>query len=191
MCRRAMHEKWLAKHPGRAAALTRKWRMDNPEKAKEMVGKWQAANPGRVREYARKWIKEHPENMTAYHKRKSIKRSNTPKEKLSSNMSCLISYSLKHNGSKAGRHWESLVDYTVDQLKKNLERQFKPGMSWDNRDKWHIDHKIPVRAFNFEKPEDIDFKKCWALKNLQPMWAAENLSKNDGLSKPFQPSLTI
>lgn len=56
---------------------------------------------------------------------------------------------------------------------------------------WHIDHKIPKSAFNFETPEDIDFKRCWALKNLQPLWAAENIKKHDRVDKPFQPSLAI
>jgi 5-methylcytosine-specific restriction endonuclease McrA len=64
-------------------------------------------------------------------------------------------------------------------------------MSWDNCNEWHIDHIIPKAAFNYEKPEDIDFKKCWALKNLQPLWAKENHEKKDKLLKPFQPSLQI
>ena len=40
-----------------------------------------------------------------------------------------------------------------------------------------------------ERPEDEDFKRCWALSNLQPLWMSENRSKNDKLEKPFQPSL--
>lgn len=42
---------------------------------------------------------------------------------------------------------------------------------------WHIDHKLPVASFNFDSPEHLDFKKCWALENLQPLWAKENISK--------------
>jgi 5-methylcytosine-specific restriction endonuclease McrA len=95
-------------------------------------------------------------------------------------------------GVKAGRHWESLVGYNVDQLKKHLEKRFKVGMTWDNYGPyWHIDHIIPISAFNFETPNDIDFKKCWALKNLQPLEAVENLRKNDRLKIPFQPSFFI
>jgi len=55
-------------------------------------------------------------------------------------------------------------------------------------EKWHIDHIIPVSAFNFTKPEHIDFNKCWALSNLQPLWAEENLSKHKKLKEAFQPS---
>jgi len=62
-------------------------------------------------------------------------------------------------------------------------------MAWGNIDKWHIDHKTPIAAFNFEKPEDEDFKKCWALENLQPLWAKENMKKHKKLVKPVQQSL--
>jgi hypothetical protein len=56
---------------------------------------------------------------------------------------------------------------------------------------WEVDHKIPVAAFNFQTPEDPDFKKCWSLKNLQPLGKSENRRKQDRVDKPFQPSLTI
>jgi hypothetical protein len=32
------------------------------------------------------------------------------------------------------------------------------------------------------KPEHRDFKRCWALKNLQPMWEKENLEKQEWLA---------
>ena len=64
-------------------------------------------------------------------------------------------------------------------------------MIWGNYGDWHIDHKIPISAFNFTKPEHEDFKRCWALSNLQPLWAKDNISKNAKLEKHFQPSLAI
>jgi len=42
---------------------------------------------------------------------------------------------------------------------------------------WHIDHIRPISAFSFTVPEDPEFKECWALNNLQPLWAFDNLSK--------------
>jgi len=65
-------------------------------------------------------------------------------------------------------------------------------MTWENYGTyWHIDHKIPIAVFNYEKPEDIDFRLCWSLKNLQPLEKIENIKKKDKLEKPFQPSLKI
>ena len=62
-----------------------------------------------------------------------------------------------------------------------LESRFQPGMDWDNYggiDGWSLDHIKPQAAFDFSSPDDPDFKECWALSNLQPMWFRENSSKN-------------
>ena len=102
-------------------------------------------------------------------------------------MSLNIWQSLQNN--KHGNYWERLVGYGIDDLKEHLEKQFKDGMSWENYGEWAIDHIIPKSAFNFEKPEDEDFKRCWNLKNLQPMWARENSIKGKKIPKPFQPTM--
>jgi hypothetical protein len=86
-----------------------------------------------------------------------------------------IARSLK--GKKAGRRWETLVGYTLADLMQHLERQFSPGMTWENLGEWHIDHRVPLSSFKFESPEDPDFRAAWALTNLQPLWAADNQAK--------------
>lgn len=43
---------------------------------------------------------------------------------------------------------------------------------------WEIDHIIPVAAFDIETVDSHDFKRCWALANLQPLWKHENRAKN-------------
>ena len=65
------------------------------------------------------------------------------------------------------------------------------GYAWDDylNGKLHVDHKIPIKAFNFEKTSDEDFKRCWALKNLQLLPVIKNLLKGAKLSKHFQPTL--
>jgi hypothetical protein len=35
----------------------------------------------------------------------------------------------------------------------------------------------PVASFHFATYDDPDFKACWSLSNLQPLWAIENLRK--------------
>jgi len=79
--------------------------------------------------------------------------------------------------NKAGRTWETLVGYTLQELKSHLEARFLPGMSWENYGAWHIDHIRPRASFTFTSPEDEGFKQCWALDNLQPLWAADNIRK--------------
>ena len=72
-----------------------------------------------------------------------------------------------------------LLGYSIQELKEHLESQFTDGMSWDNRNEWHIDHIRPESSFDYDSTDHPDFKKCWALNNLQPLWAKDNLSKSD------------
>ena len=82
-------------------------------------------------------------------------------------------------GKKNRRSWIDFVDYTVAELKAHLERQFLPGMTWDNRNIWHVDHVRPIAQFTFSDPDDDQFKECWALTNLRPLWARDNIRKKD------------
>lgn len=86
---------------------------------------------------------------------------------------------LKENANPESRKWATVLGYTPDELRVHLERQFVGRMSWSNMGKWHIDHIVPVAAFTFESPTDLDFRRCFALTNLRPVWARANLTKGD------------
>lgn len=68
---------------------------------------------------------------------------------------------------------------TADELRKHLESQFKPGMTWKNRgvlkDQWSIDHKMPWELFDLEDPEQL--RQANHYTNLQPLWHCENRKK--------------
>jgi len=99
-----------------------------------------------------------------------------PKFRLNHIMSVDINKSIKRN--KSGRKWERLVGYTLEDLMRHLESRFEPEMNWNNYGSvWEIDHIRPISSFNFTKPEDEDFKKCWSLENLQPLRKEENRRK--------------
>lgn len=78
---------------------------------------------------------------------------------------------------KAGRSWETLVGFDLATLQRHIERQFVPGMTWQNIGQWHVDHIVPLKAFTFSTAEDADFRAAWALSNLRPLWAQDNLKK--------------
>jgi len=199
--------------------LMKKWRAQNPERSNRIKSKWSEANIDKIREHqnqpavkkaqktakhkiylanrekfieaARQWHLANPDRAKENRRRSDKKRRSMPKVRLSNGLSCGIRDSLRNN-SKAGRHWESLVNYTIDDLKRHLEKQFESGMTWENYGShWQIDHKIPVAVFNFETPEDIDFHRCWSLKNLQPLESIQNASKGAILYRDFQPSLAL
>jgi hypothetical protein len=98
---------------------------------------------------------------------------------LSKNLSRQIRKSIHKN--KDGYHWEYLLGYTLQDLIIHLEKQFKDGMSWENMGLWHVDHIKPVSSFSFNSYEDLEFKRCWSINNLQPLWALENMRKSNKL----------
>jgi hypothetical protein len=98
-----------------------------------------------------------------------------PKHRITRNLRTGIYKSL-HTGK--GGSWEKAVGYTLLELKTHLENQFMDGMSWDNHGEWHIDHIKPISDFSFQSTKDSDFKRYWALSNLQPLWAKDNWYKN-------------
>jgi|LakMenEpi03Aug12_release.lakeMendotaPanAssembly.Ray.scaffolds.fasta_scaffold316838_1 hypothetical protein len=97
------------------------------------------------------------------------------KNKVSFNFSRRMRKAL--NGLKQGSSWKELVGYDVIELKRHLEEQFVDGMSWENYGEWHIDHIKPLSSFNITDINSDEFKKCWSLSNLQPLWAKDNLKK--------------
>lgn len=182
--------KYRAKHGEAIIEYSRKYRKANAKAISERAKKFNKANAQKVKEQIRKYRAANREKVNEKAKVYKAKRYKTvPKIRLNVIMSTSIYHSLK--GAKADRHWEDLVGYTLKKLIRHLEKQFVGGMSWENHGEWHIDHKIPISIFNFTKPEHGDFKRCWALKNLQPLWAADNLKKSANIKKHFQPSLLI
>lgn len=105
----------------------------------------------------------------------NVRRRSTLSGNLNHRISSAIGKALKSH--KAGRHWETIVGYTLQELMDHLESKFRPGMTWANIGQWHIDHVKPLALFEFKGPDDPQFKEAWALDNLQPLWASENMSK--------------
>jgi len=205
-CRKKVSDAYYGKHREKVNKASRLRRKANPERTREDDRRWKKKNSERLNESSRSRYAANPERgrensrrcYYANHERskemlcmRAKKHLSTPKGKLNSIMSNGINQSIR-TGAKAGRHWETLVEYTIDGLKSHLEKQFTREMNWGNQGSyWHIDHKIPIAVFNFETPEDIDFKRCWALKNLQPLEAVENIKKGAMIDRPFQPSLLL
>ena len=64
---------------------------------------------------------------------------------------------------------------TSQEFKQHLESKFTQGMSWENYPKWHVDHIKPISLASTEQ-EAIELSHY---TNLQPLWAADNLSKGN------------
>ena len=122
-----------------------------------------------------------------------------------------INFRLRHDISAAVRSYlnknffvkgeKSILQfllYSIEELKAHIESQFEPWMTWNNRGtykidrwqddnpftwKWQIDHIIPQSIFHYTSMEDQAFQDCWALSNLRPYSAKQNLLDKDRKNK--------
>lgn len=187
----------------RANSLRRDQRIRDPEavRAKERsrygeskraaVAAWRAANPDKVKEIGRRHYQRHREGKiakaVAYAKTRpdqtkatarrlhERRQANDPGYRLNRSIKAAMNISLK--GGKSGRRWTDLIGYDLDALRRHLERQFVKGMTWDNYGDWHVDHIVPLSSHEIDGPESDGFRSAWALTNLRPMWAEENIRK--------------
>lgn len=101
------------------------------------------------------------------------RRENDPTFKLQKSVRSRLRRAL--GGGKVSVATEELLGCTVEELRRHLERQFWINMDWSNYGAWHVDHKIPLCAFDLTNPEE--FKRASHYTNLQPLWAEDNLAK--------------
>lgn len=190
----AEHSKrWRARHreKSRADSLARYYA--NRERYLARGKLWAANNPDKVREAGRRndakahrklprgnvearqqrYRERHREKIRARHVASENKRRADPAQRIVD----AIRRRMRHviRGKSKGAF--DLFGYSAEELRQHLSSQFQPGMTWENYglygEKWHVDHKRPVSSFNL--PDEL--RKCFALENLQPLWAADNLRK--------------
>lgn len=198
--RKEFRRKYYLRNRTHLLALAREqgplWVKANPDKVKEIQKRHRASPKRKAWEsayYARPEIQERLKAYRAKHfranrekvyanRRRNIKAWVGKCEtegalnykihcKLGSRMSNAIK---RHSGVKAAKTME-LIGCTVIMVRAHLESLFKPGMSWENYGKWHVDHIIPCAEFDLRQPEQQ--LACFNWKNLQPLWGAENIAK--------------
>jgi len=94
-------------------------------------------------------------------------------------------------GNNKKDHAIDLLGCTVEQMVQHIEKQFTPGMTWNNRgkadDEWEIDHIVPFAAFDLSIAEN-QFIVSW-YQNLQPLWGLDNRSKGGKYTEEDKQSL--
>ncbi len=170
-------DRWAKDNPDKVKKARECYARNNPDKLKESRERWLKENPQKRKESMRKYRETHRDAITKYNKQCQQKRRLTSSGKINHRMEVSIRKAIDED--KNGHTWESLVGYTTKDLKRHLENLFTDGMTWDNIVDWHIDHIIPQSFFKFTSSDDVEFRMCWRLENLQPLWAMDNFIKND------------
>lgn len=169
---------WRRRNPDRQKELVRDWGRRNPDKLAEKRARYESRNPGIAARRMAEWRARNLEKARENGRRMNKRRRST----LHGRLNCRVGNALRLclSGSKYGLASFRLLPYSIDDLSRHIERQFYGGMDWDAfmRGEIHIDHIVPLSSFRITGPKCEDFKRAWALTNLRPLWAKENLRKS-------------
>lgn len=131
-------------------------------------------DPNYARKRDKEWQKQNREKLNSHrvNRRKKDYLFNI-KERLISKLSA----ALKYKNWKKNDSITKSVGCDPEFLCKYIESKFKPGMDWNNRHLWHIDHRIPLSSAKTVE----ELLKLNHYTNLQPLWAEDNLKKSNKL----------
>jgi hypothetical protein len=177
-CVKLKRKKYYSENALKFRQYSKEYRKNNKEKNKKQHDNWKKLNPNYYKNYHKKQRDKNREKIRKYQNEYFLKRTrNDLNFKLAVNIRKRLGRSIKDKW-KSGSSIKDL-GCSIEELKIYLEKQFKPGMTWNNwkRDGWHIDHIIPLSTFDLTDPKQ--FKKAVHYTNLQPLWWYENLSKNN------------
>jgi hypothetical protein len=157
-----VREYWI-KNKDKIRETIKKYEINNKEYLKSKKKEYAKKNKSRLRAIAR-------ERVRGYYK-------NNPQFKLKEYLRNRVREVLKEQKTIKSKSTFELIGCSPKKLRNHIEKLFKKNMSWDNYGKWHVDHIVPCSRFNLVDKNQQ--KICFNYKNLQPMWAKENISKSN------------
>lgn len=107
------------------------------------------------------------------------KRNKDPLFKLKNDIRSIIGQCLRNNGYTKHSKTYSILGCSFEQFFNHIEQHFVEGMSWDNRNQWHIDHIVPI-SFGTNETEILLLNHY---TNLKPLWAVDNIIKSNKLTE--------
>lgn len=168
---------------------------NNEEKIKAQAKEYRDNNKEKIEKYYKEYLAA-DENIKKRNKYYRDRYHNNLAFRLRDRMSGSIRNAMKKNKSKKSKSIMKSVSYTGLDLVEHMVSKFEWWMTkenygiydkktWDDNYPstwtWQIDHIIPVSDFNFTSEDDEDFKKCFAIENLRPYSAKQNVL--DGASR--------
>jgi hypothetical protein len=155
LCQKCYYAKWLSKNKSKQIEWHKEYRIKNKDRIRTQVKEWRENN----KDKQNAWYAE---------KRKD------PLYRLAHNLRSRLYDFLK--GKIKHKNTESLTGCSFEELKKHLEAQFEPEMSWDNYGSyWSVDHKEPF--ISIDPNDKIALERITHYSNLKPLTIDENSRK--------------
>jgi hypothetical protein len=198
--------KYREKNSEKIKESSKQYYQENKEIINEKSNQYYQDNIENIKERSNQYYQKNKKTINKYHKEYySINKESILKQvkeyRLNNKEYIYNLQKKKHNNNPHVRTWRNILKntlnrmdkekssktidmlgYSPEDLKIHMESLFSDGMCWENHGEWHIDHKIPINAFNKDTSMDI----VNSLDNLQPLWASDNLSKSDKVFEEFK-----
>jgi hypothetical protein len=159
-CSKTMNDNYAKNNQEKIKVTTKEYRKNNKERITSGRKKWISNN-----------IEKYRKSSRDYHKKR---RETDPNFKLLGNLRHRLNMALKNESKVTSTI--CLLGCSINELWIHLESLFQDGMTKENYGPiWHIDHIIPCDAFNLSIEQEQ--RRCFNWKNLQPMFAIENIIK--------------
>lgn len=155
---------------------SKKWMREHNKKRRqsaeflELERRVRNSEKGKARKSA---YNKRPEMLAWRRKWQKERRASDPVFAMRRRFSSLLNIKIRNMGYSKKSCASSILGCDWEAFKRHIEIQFLPGMSWDNRNDWHIDHIVPAAS---ARDED-ELTALFHFTNLRPLWAIDNIKK--------------
>ena len=150
------------------------------EANKEKLKSWREANREERNKKNKAWREANRDYQKEYDKER---RKTDPLFKLKKNLRCASWRAFK--GQTKNVTTEKLLGCSYNDFKDYITAQFVGNMSWDNYGQiWQVDHIIPLATIEDVSQTELISSLCH-FSNLQPLFAQDNILKNDRLDYEY------
>ena len=150
----------------KAADYRAKWVKENPEKARSYWTKSRQKNKERYADLRRKNYKHRWDNDPVYN---TVVRCRNRTADI-----------FRRKNEVKSKRTKELLGCSGEDFKAHIEAQFIDGMSWENRDRWHLDHIVPLSIAESK----FEVELLCHYTNVRPLWEKENRKKSSKLPSP-------
>lgn len=159
--RKKIKHLYYLKNKDKIVSRGKEWIKNNRKRATEARKSWHNRNPQKRRDATNKYRKKRLEADPLY--------------LLNTRLRASTGQAFRRMGYTKNSRTYEYIGCEWDFLKVYIEKKFKEGMCWNNKNLWHIDHIIPLASAQSEN----DLIKLCHYTNLQPLWAKENQKKSN------------
>jgi hypothetical protein len=161
---------WKKANPSKVAINAAKYR----DKNKAYFQRRYEASKDIVKARSAAWYRANKDKVFA---RFRERRRTEPEFAIKSRLRTRLATVLRLAGVRKLSSTMSLTGCDASFLVGYIEAKFEPGMTWDNRSMWEVDHIRPCDSFDLTKPEEQ--AACFHYSNLQPLWKSQNRQKSN------------